>query len=35
MKALVDVKFDGIVILDHTPEWWAEITRRRLTGSLT
>ena len=36
MKALRDVKFDGIVILDHTPgHGGRQLTRRRPTGSLT
>ena len=35
MKALRDVNFDGIVILDHSPDWWAATTRRRPTASPT
>ena len=33
MTALVEVKFDGIVILDHTPRWWAAISLNRPTAS--
>ena len=35
MKALRDVNFDGIVILDHTPALPAAPMRRRRTASLT